>query len=340
MWRRRLIYAILPSLSTITYPRNHSSISSYTFHPKIKYFYNSFHSQQDIPPPHLHPTPEISSSSSSSRYIPYVTYSDLEKLLRKRGYRGYPMYQIFIVLGAIIVAFWGQIKHWGAKEGAEVATKTLADTELKRKAEELTKDVTNALLNDPKTAIALQSMVSALMKEPLAVQTTQEFVANVLIKLVQDEDVEKQTAEFASRVLQYESVRNAAADLAVSVLSMDYVLQKGYEYLAAVLQKQESLDQGKEYLTWAAVESMKSSETQMWARELVQNVLDDERVREQGGQAIWEAAKSGVLYGLSIRSKNSIPETTNGNNIKYNLDQHNTKSDSNSNQSEESSIAP
>ncbi|KAA8490802.1 hypothetical protein FVE85_1249 [Porphyridium purpureum] len=265
-----------------------------------------------------HVTHDTSSESSAAQsghrgYIPYVTYQDLDHLLRKRGYGGYTFFQLFVGLSvasaAGVTIFWGRIKLWGAKESADVARQTLEDEELKRKAEDLAKQVANTLLSDETTFVAMQRLIMSVLTDPVSAASAKEFTTDLLTRLLEDESVKTHAAKFVADVLYWDVVRKASADLAVWVLERDYVIAKGQEYAGHVLQGDWTRQQGKEYLTWAAVEALKSEETRLWASDVAMHVLADQAVRDLAAEAMWNATKNGVLYGMWLKNSKATGGT-------------------------------
>mmetsp|Transcript_6833 Transcript_6833/g.12301 ORF Transcript_6833/g.12301 Transcript_6833/m.12301 type:complete len:489 (-) Transcript_6833:313-1779(-) len=257
--------------------------------------------------------PHDAAAAAQHSYLPYVTYHDLEQLLHKTGYGGYPIYQLLLGIlifgSALLWLFWGKIKLWGAKETADVASRTLEDEALQKKAEDLAKQVTNALLMDEKTYVAMQELLIQVLQDPVSAEIAKAFVYDMLVRLMEDEQFKKKTAVFVADILHWDVVRVATRDLAGWVLTTDYVLEQGYSYVGKVLQHEYSREQGKEYLTWAAIESLKSDETRLWAIKLASEVLNDRVTQERAGEAIWSATKHGLAYGFWMRGQTDKAST-------------------------------
>lgn len=116
----------------------------------------------------------------------YITYHELEMALRRRGYSLYKLLIGTLIAAAATTAlFWNDIKHWGAQESASVATRTLEDEMLQKKAEDMAKQLTNALLTDERTMRAVQTLLKQVMSDPKSRQDATIFVSEQLAVLME-----------------------------------------------------------------------------------------------------------------------------------------------------------
>eukprot|EP00189_Rhodosorus_marinus_P004676 CAMPEP_0113963420 /NCGR_PEP_ID=MMETSP0011_2-20120614/6502_1 /TAXON_ID=101924 /ORGANISM="Rhodosorus marinus" /LENGTH=369 /DNA_ID=CAMNT_0000975465 /DNA_START=601 /DNA_END=1710 /DNA_ORIENTATION=+ /assembly_acc=CAM_ASM_000156 len=241
-------------------------------------------------------TPKTEDWSSQYPRNLYITYHDLELALERRGYSLYRLLiGTLIGLAATTALFWNRIKHWGAQESASVATRTLEDEVLQKKAEELAKQLTNALLKDERTFRAVQTLLKQILSDPTARQDAAAFVSQLLIVLMQREDTKNLFASFLADVLGFEVVKNSAKDLAVWVAGHDYVVEKVKQSLVGILQDVDARQSGKDYAMDATLRTLQDSNTKRWLQTVVEDVFVDPQFQEKAGEALWKATKSGVL---------------------------------------------
>lgn len=124
------------------------------------------------PPRHPHDLPISSSSTQhgstaaglTSRL--YVRYADVEAALAARGYS---LIRLLLGVaagtGVILASSWGRLKEWGAAEGADVATLTLADEELQAVAAEVGRGVAGGVLADEGVRQAVREVLGQAVVE-------------------------------------------------------------------------------------------------------------------------------------------------------------------------------
>lgn len=152
-------------------------------------------------------SPHAHDPATSYRQQIYVTYHDLEEALHRKGYSVYGLIAGTLLAAASVAALsWNRIKHWGAQEGAELASITLGDERLLMKAEDLAKSIANALLSDSETFGAARNFVSRVAAADGPMDGTRSFVTDVCNELTNGEDesislIEKHQVEWRELTL-------------------------------------------------------------------------------------------------------------------------------------------
>jgi len=226
----------------------------------------------------------------------YITYHDLEAALKNRGYSLYRLaLGTLVAIAATTALFWNRIKHWGAQESASVATKTLEDEMLQRKAEDLAKQLTNALLTDERTRRAVQTLLKQVLSDPGARKDATAFVSQLLVVLMQRDDTKHLFSQFLADVLQYEIVKERAKDLGVWVAGHPFIVDKVKASLMDILEDADMRDTGKDYAMDATLRTLRDRATREWLQRIVEDVFNDPQFQEKAGEALWNATKTGVL---------------------------------------------
>ncbi len=140
-----------------------------------------FSSQLSKPqPPRHHP-----SSPSTTAAGPQAQPPDLKEvvdLLRaydsRYTYHGWHILRYFGLVGATAVSlvayFWNDILHKLSREGSELAQQTMKDEDLQQEIDRITSQMTNTLLNDPRTVQVTLDFLMRLLQKP---ETRQQVVA-------------------------------------------------------------------------------------------------------------------------------------------------------------------
>lgn len=127
-----------------------------------------------MPSPSAPPPPSSSSSMShdASSAVPgltsrlYVRYADVEAALAARGYSLIRLLlSVTAGTGLALAASWGRLKQWGAAEGADVATLTLADEQLQAVAAEVGRGVAGGILADEGVRQAVREVLGQAVVE-------------------------------------------------------------------------------------------------------------------------------------------------------------------------------
>lgn len=96
----------------------------------------------------------------------YVRYADVEAALAARGYS---LIRLLVGVtagtGVVLAASWGRLKQWGAAEGADVATLTLADEQLQAVAAEVGRGVAGGVLADEGVRQAVREVLGQAVVE-------------------------------------------------------------------------------------------------------------------------------------------------------------------------------
>lgn len=128
-------------------------------------------------------------NASSYRDQFYVTYHDMEEAVKRRGYSLYRLGAVtFLAISSLATLYWGNIKRWGAQEGAEVASQTLGDERLVMKAEVLALNIANALLTDAATSVAAKDFFSEIAADTKSLNDAKTFALDVCKGLVEGKE--------------------------------------------------------------------------------------------------------------------------------------------------------
>jgi len=95
-----------------------------------------------------------------------VRYADVEAALAARGYSLIRLlFGVAAGSGLILAASWRRLKQWGAAEGADVATLTLADEQLQEVAAEVGRGVAGGVLADEGVRQAVREVLGQAVVE-------------------------------------------------------------------------------------------------------------------------------------------------------------------------------
>ncbi|GAB0493791.1 hypothetical protein MMPV_005076 [Pyropia vietnamensis] len=227
----------------------------------------------------LPPPPSSSTSHHASSAAPgltsrlYVRYADVEAALAARGYS-----LIRLLLGVTagtglaLAASWGRLKQWGAAEGADVATLTLADEQLQAVAAEVGRGVAGGILADEGVR-----------------QAVREVLGQAVVELMREA-----ATTLANTLLANPSVIAASSSLAADVVTTPPVLAATANALSV-----------------GAVDAVARPVVVDAAREMVVGLVAQEAVRTAAADAAWAVLKVGVFgSGRGARARRAAAAAT------------------------------
>ncbi|KAF0974028.1 hypothetical protein FDP41_006959 [Naegleria fowleri] len=227
--------------------------------------------------------------------------------------RGYSLFRILIislvVISVVIYKFGENIKNFFSQHGADVASKSLESKNLKMSAEQLSKDVVQQVLSDPKTVEQAvnflsqlfarkdtQDLLVALLLQVLKDPTTQTYVSKfvkeiVAMYLLHDEQTMQVTADFVYRILQKPETKDQLVILLNNALQDESFRQSVAEMFSAVILYDVVKKSGAELGSDAVHTVLEDQNVKQHAESFITAVLLNQKIQHDAGFALWEALK-------------------------------------------------
>eukprot|EP00170_Pyropia_yezoensis_P001783 contig_7636_g1787 len=225
----------------------------------------------------------------------YVRYADVEAALAARGYS---LIRLLVGVtagtGVVLAASWGRLKQWGAAEGADVATLTLADEQLQAVAAEVGRGVAGGVLADEGVR-----------------QAVREVLGQAVVELMRDPAMQSAMSSFAATVVTSPPVVEAAISLSNALLANPSVIAASSSLAADVVATPPVLEATANALSVGAIDAVARPVVVDAAREMVVGLVAQEAVRTAAADAAWAVLKVGVFgSGRGARARRAAAATT------------------------------
>jgi len=207
-----------------------------------------------------------------------------------------------VVLGISLLAllslvgylFRDSVKTTTAEQVADVAKRSLADSDVKDQVNTLSQDVvhrlltdqavlstalqfTQRLLHEPGTQTALANLLQRLLADPKTLDWGKEFSSRLVAQLTADEKVQRQVAELVKGALMQENNREMLINL-----------------LKQTVNDERSMSELRRVGAQSAKDVMNDDGVQKHMTEFMKGVLADSSLQQQAGDALWSAVRYSI----------------------------------------------
>mmetsp|Transcript_28275 Transcript_28275/g.28563 ORF Transcript_28275/g.28563 Transcript_28275/m.28563 type:complete len:354 (+) Transcript_28275:155-1216(+) len=284
-------------------------------HPPEK---DSKHGSRNIPP-----NTAAAIASATKHYTSEFNraYGDVEKVLMNRIHESNKrrfriiLLSITIALFWIVVIFGRNIRQKLTDETATLARETLENESLKVQTKELATAVVQTILNDrdvmrhaaeflrdasgaAETQAALLSLTLHVLQHPQSVAELALLVKKVLPILTSDQDTVDQLASLLARALQDPGVQIEVSRLVQSLGRDPEVLRVLTDAVILIIKQPEVQQATVSVLSSSSLSVLEDSEVIDQARGFVGEVVGDDRLQREGGQAIFKSVSHAVMPSL------------------------------------------
>ena len=193
--------------------------------------------------------------------------------------------------------FRDDVKTTTAEQVADVAKRSLADTEVQQQAHELSQEVVHRILTDPTVLSTALRFTTSLLHEP----HTQAALSALLRSLLRDESTMQEAQSFSAqlvdRLCHSESVQRLTADLVKGAIQQPDNRQQLISLMQSVLQDERSQAELRRTGSVAAHDVLNDPAVLEHMTAFTKSVLEDQRLQKTAGDALWSAVR------LSFRPK-------------------------------------
>ena len=207
-----------------------------------------------------------------------------------------------VVLGVSLLAvlslsaylFRDSVKTTTAEQVADVAKRSLADSDVKDQVNTLSQDVVHRLLTDqavlstalqfsqrllhePGTQTALLNLLQRMLADPKTLEWGKEFSTRLVGQLTADEKVQRQVAELVKGALMQDNNRESLITL-----------------LKDTVNDERSMAELRKVGSQSARDVMNDEAVQQRMTEFMKGVLADSSLQQQAGDALWGAVRHSI----------------------------------------------
>ncbi len=220
-------------------------------------------------------------------------------------------------LGAIIwffVAFGETIGQKLKSMTTGLALETLEDKAIKVQTEELARAVVQTVLNDkdvtaqaasflreashaPETQEALLKLTLHVLKHPDSLKELSLLTKNVLAALSSDPDAIKHLAVLFSEVFQDPELKQHLNIVASDICKSPEVMAAASELTALVFREPIVQEAVNDILVEGSSNVMKNEEISVQSRQFVAEVMGDDSLQREGGDALWNSVYHAIVPG-------------------------------------------
>ena len=236
-----------------------------------------------------------------------IQESNKEKFRMKMG--------ITIAVIAIFVALFGDnIKSKLKSTTTDLALETLEDKAIKIQTEELARAVVQTVLNDrdvtaqaasflreasraPETQEALLKLTLHVIKHPDSLKELSLLTKNVLAALSNDPEAIKHLAELFVEVFRDSELKQQLNIVACDICKSPDVMAAATELTSLVFQEPAVQAAVNDILVEGSSNVMKNEEISVQSRQFVAEVMGDDALQREGGNALWNSIYHAIVPG-------------------------------------------
>ncbi|KAI9911035.1 hypothetical protein PsorP6_011027 [Peronosclerospora sorghi] len=214
----------------------------------------------------------------------------------------------FILGGVGIVAFGPELKLGMSKHTADVASRSLQDETLRDNTRALASQIVQTVLNDPKvldqasmflqrllmmesTRGALQRLVTQTLQDPQTRSHVAALTKQTVRVLLDDPETVRQMVDFLRSAVVAPETKEALMLLLDQLMHDDQTRANVTHLLAHTLLQDIVKQSVGETLRASVHDVLNRRDVQDHTKEFISDVIRDQTVQAQGGEAIWETFK-------------------------------------------------
>ncbi|KAL0483427.1 hypothetical protein AKO1_014757 [Acrasis kona] len=243
---------------------------------------------------------------------PSITYlskqlSAIEENMRFKGWSFFWCIPICVLL-----VFSGSIKDFFTEHGAHVASQSLSSENVQSSAGELSKNVVQQVLEDPKTSDLAVTFLTQLVKR----DDTKQLVSGLVVSVLQDQYVKEQVSNLAreqvawyllneprtleqlsslvQRTLALPETHESVKCISNSVISDPHTLDLVTNLLSEVILRQYVKDSAVQLGIYTSNQVLSDEHVKNMATGFARAVMMDPHTQNDAGQLLWEAFKVSV----------------------------------------------
>ena len=207
-----------------------------------------------------------------------------------------------VVLGVSLLAvlslsaylFRDSVKTTTAEQVADVAKRSLADSDVQHQVNTMSQDVVHRLLTDqavlstalqfsqrllhePGTQTALLNLLQRMLADPKTLEWGKEYSGRLVAQLTADENVQRRVAELVKGALMQDNNREALITL-----------------LKQTVNDERSLSELRKVGSQSARDVMNDPAVQQHMTDFMKGVLADSSLQQQAGDALWSAVRYSI----------------------------------------------
>ena len=245
---------------------------------------------------------------------------DIEQSLMKRIHESNQRRFRLIFFGSLGAVIWFFVA-FGESIGAKVksmttglALETLEDKAIKVQTEELARAVVQTVLNDaevtaqaaaflreashaPETQEALLKLTLHVLQHPDSLKELSLLTKNVLAALSSDPEAIKHLANLFSEVFQDSELKQHLNVVASEICKSPEVMAAASELTAEVFREPIVQKAVNDILVEGSSNVMKNDEVSVQSRQFVAEVMGDDSLQREGGDALWNSIYHAVVPG-------------------------------------------
>eukprot|EP01041_Mallomonas_annulata_P002268 gene2268-4416_t len=248
-------------------------------------------------------------------------YSDMERVLMTRIHesntRRFRVILLSITVGLfwIIAVFGGHIRKMLTDQTAGLARETLENESLKVQTQELATAVVQTVLNDKEvtshaagflrdassateTQEALLQLTLHVLQHPSSLQELTALAKKLVAVLASDKETISDLANLLGKALQDPQLLVVVSKLLQDLCKDPEVLSALSHATVHVVQQPEVQKATTELLSASSLLVLEDRQVQDQARDFVTEVMGDDRLQREGGNAIWNSVSHAVTPGL------------------------------------------
>jgi len=249
-------------------------------------------------------------------------YEDFEQLLmirihesNRRRFRIYFFGLISFLITSTFL-FGDRIRRALTQQTADIAKETLENESLQIQTQELAMAVVQTVLNDKQitahaavflkeastaaeTQQALLELTLHVLQHPQTLEEVYLLLKRLLHRLSEDKEVQQQLISLLQQIFQDPKLQGVLVQVVMELCKDPEIIQSVSDLLVAVSVTKEVTDATMTLLQTSTTEVIQDEELLHQSRQFVTNVMGDDLLQQEGGNALWNtmyhALKPGVI---------------------------------------------
>eukprot|EP01102_Stenamoeba_stenopodia_P005933 TRINITY_DN16640_c0_g1_i1.p1 TRINITY_DN16640_c0_g1~~TRINITY_DN16640_c0_g1_i1.p1 ORF type:complete len:522 (-),score=98.52 TRINITY_DN16640_c0_g1_i1:34-1599(-) len=236
---------------------------------------------------------------------------------------------VLLGIGATVyMLFLDQILELLGSHGAKVAQTTLGDERVKQQAQELSSAVVNDLLvqdqlvqhavqfvkqiaNQEETLRAVSGLLNSLLADPATKRILLNAIKDVGYQFIKEEETLKMVTHLAFDLLHQPATKDALVSLLVQVMNDPVQKKVATDFVISILQREEVFAIVNDVAKGIVASVLSDEHVKTIAVEFVRQVVSDQAVQKDTGDALYSAVKYAVFpWGWKGSGSKTTQEST------------------------------
>ena len=214
---------------------------------------------------------------------------------------------VLALVGLSMWVFRDSVKTSTAEQVADVAKRSLADSDVQQQVNSLSQEVVQRILTDPTVLNTALQFTTRLLHEP----STQTALSNLLSSLLQDPVTLQRAHVFSAQLVQTLTASPAVQRLTADLVRGAIELPENRAHLIALMQSvlndEKSLAELRRVGSASAHDVLSDAAVREHATLFVKSVLADSTLQQTAGEALWGAVRYSFRPKWSGNGKAEAP---------------------------------